>query len=75
MTQQPTARQYEDAHQNVTSWPHRAGDPFARLVGAVIDTGGFDMTLSPFALATVRVFLGAELAAVLTAQLEKEVAR
>lgn len=65
MNQQPTREQYQDAYENVTSWPGRAGEPYARLVGAVVDTGGFDMALSPFALATVRVFLGAELAATL----------
>lgn len=75
MIQQPTARHYQDAHERVTGWPRLVGDPYARLVGAVIDSGGFNMELSTYALAIVRVFLGAEYAEKLTAQLEKDAAQ
>lgn len=62
MPQQPTAEQYQTAFERVTMWPDMAGDTYARLVGAVVDTGGFNMELPPTALAVLRVFLGAEYA-------------
>jgi hypothetical protein len=72
VSDQPTAEQYQRAYERVVTWPEMAGGPFVRIVGAVIDTGGFNMELNPFSLATLRVFLGSEHAAQLTRAVEAE---